>query len=330
MENHPNTTCSRLWEHSQGPGTQHKDWVLLAYSVERASCQCWPFIYSNDRLTQAQRWGSEGWPRDNSTMKDLRQRWKCPLHPGFEGLAPTWGRCSPVTLTSPSKHHSSYTRLSDSKSEVVFSVQHVPTSAPVLVCQRQPRLTCVFPWMVNSAPFHSEKCLSLDSKLNDHLTEKTTFRHINSSVVLLWTCSTRTYVVNLEEWNLLDKLFWSRNLKAKHLLSSVYCCCATHNLGHVVFHKQAWLLLLEHMASQKFNIVTCHEFPRGSYTKQFLQTYLNTKSFFNETSREISVPQNAPTFLFNKHGCLECPGIVPGPGESAVNKAVLVLVRLTF
>lgn len=174
--------------------------------------------------------------------------------------------------------------------------------------------------MVNSVPFRSEKCPSLDSKLNDHLTQKTTFRHINSYVVLPWTCSTPTYVVNLEEWNLLDKLFWSRNLKAKHLSSSVHRCCATHNLGNIVLHKvqQAWLLLLEHMASQKFNTGTCHEFSRGSYTKQLFQTYLNTKSFFNEMSKEISVPQNAPTFLFNKHGCLECPGIVLGPGESAL------------
>lgn len=208
------------------------------------------------------------------------------------------------------------------KSEVVFPVQH---SQYVCLGNGWPRiwsakdnfgLLMLSLNSLNSVTFHSEKCPRLDN--NDHLTKKTVSGHMNSYAALLWTCSIPTHVVNLEKWNL---LFWSRNLKAKYPLSSCVTTVVLYTTWKILHCqvKQVWLLS-EHMVSQRFNAGACHEFPRGSYTRQFSQTYLNIKSFLMKCQKRSAFHKMLPHFCWTNVGVLD-------PGESAANKTEYVSSR---
>lgn len=107
-----------------------------------------------------------------------------------------------------------------------------------------------------------------------------------------------------------------KELKSK--ISIIILCnyhCVIYNLENIALSKvkQVWLLLLEHMVSQRFNTGACHEFPRGSYTRQFFQTYLNIKSFLMKCQKRSAFHKMLPHFCWTNVGALD-------PGESAVNK----------
>lgn len=126
----------------------------------------------------------------------------------------------------------------------------------------------------------SLQCSSLDGKWSPN--PENNSGDINSSTVLLWTCSIPTF--SCKPWMKYSvKLCWLRNFKAKHLLLSSATPAVTYSIRNSVQVKPVWWLLAEYMVVEISLSVSEHEFPRGMILQCcFRQIHFN-KTLFHGT-----------------------------------------------